>query len=351
MIPSLVRSDDWRGHAALLALLMLGCGSATEPSAEPPEPRFDFDCSNQDALACTGLYGDAGEHWYSKQLGGGIEPFEPSTALWSDHMEKKRFVWLPPDAVIDTTDPDAWKFPPGTKFWKEFSYRGKRIETRYLERGSSDWYAATFRWSADESDATLLTEGERNVPGTFEDRYEVPATRDCSRCHGGAEDYILGFSALLLSDESAPGLTVQKLQAAGKLSTELPDLSLPGTPVELAALRYLHVNCGVSCHNPSSNAEASATGFHLRLAIGELATVADTAAYRTGVAKQSYIPDPVDPRRYLMLIAPGQPDQSAVVYRDGQRGNFMQMPPLGTHTVDEGGLSAVLAWIQSLPAP
>jgi hypothetical protein len=266
-------------------------------------------------------------------------------------MDKRRFVWLPQGTVIDTTDPDAWTFPLGTKFWKEFSYQGKRIETRYLERASNGWYAATFRWSDDESSATLLTEGERNVPGTFQDRYEVPPVRDCARCHGGAKDHILGFSGLLLSGESARGLTVQKLRETGKLSSELPALSVPGTPVERAALSYLHVNCGLACHNPSPGAAAWWTGFYLRLEVGKLATVADTAAYRTGVGKESYIVDPSRPDRYLMLIAPGQPEQSAVVYRDSQRDSFMQMPPLGTHTVDESGLSAVRAWIQSLAPP
>lgn len=266
-------------------------------------------------------------------------------------MDKQRFVWLPPGAVIDTTDADAWTFPPGTKFWKEFSYQGKRIETRYLERRNFDWYAATFRWSADESRATLLTEGEREVLGTFEDRYEVPTTRDCARCHGGAKDHILGFSAVLLSGEDAQGLTVPKLQAAGKLSTELPAISVPGAPTERAALRYLHVNCGVACHNPSSKAEAWWTGFFLRLAVGELATVPDTAAYRTGVGKESYILDPAGSGGYLKLIAPGQPDQSALVYRDGERDSVMQMPPLGTHSVDHAGLAAVKAWIEGLAAP
>jgi len=266
-------------------------------------------------------------------------------------MDKQRFVWLPPGSVIDTTDPDAWVFPAGTKFWKEFSYRGRRIETRYLERGSYDWYTATFRWSADESSATSLTEGERNVPGTYDDSYEVPSTRDCVRCHGGAKDRILGFSAVLLSDERAQGLTVPRLRATGRLSTELPAVSVPGTPVERAALRYLHVNCGLSCHNPGFDAEAWWTGFYLKLDVAELSRVTDTAAYRTGVGQESYILDPARSDRYLKLIAPGQPDQSAVVYRDGQRHTDLQMPPLGTHTIDEAGLAEVKAWIQSLPLP
>ena len=36
--------------------------------------------------------------------------------------------------LIDGTDEMAWTFPVGTKFWKEFSVGGVRIETRLLEK-------------------------------------------------------------------------------------------------------------------------------------------------------------------------------------------------------------------------
>jgi hypothetical protein len=335
--------------ALFIALLAFGCGEAETGALSPaPEPRFDFGCPNEATLACTGLYGPEGEHWYSKQPGDGVEPYTPGAALWSDHMEKQRFIWLPPGTVIDTTDADGWRFPIGTKFWKEFAYQGKRVETRYLERRAYSWYAATFRWTADEANAFLLREGERNVPGTFENRYEVPRTEDCKRCHGGAKDEILGFSAVLMADDNARGSTVQKLQERGKLSAPLPAMRIPGTPVERAALGYLHVNCGLSCHNPSFDAEAWWTGFYMKLTAGKLATVADTALFKTGVGVDSYIADPSG-LRYLKLIAPGDPEHSAVVFRDGQRDSDMQMPPLATHTVDEAGVAAVKAWIASLP--
>ncbi|RYZ04830.1 MAG: hypothetical protein EOO73_21880 [Myxococcales bacterium] len=331
-----------------LALLITACGAAEH---EPlPEPVYDFGCPNESSLACTGLYGPVGEHWYSKRLGSGVEPFTPAAALWSDHMHKQRYVWLPPGSTIDTTDPDDWTFPVGTKLWKEFSYEGKRIETRLLEKRNYEWRAATYRWTEDEMDALSITEGERNVPGTFEDRYEVPAVRDCRRCHQGARDQVLGFSAVLLAGADAQGLTLQKLQQTAKLSTSPPALQVPGTPVDQAALSYLHVNCGVACHNPSWNAEAWWTGFYLKLDARDLTQVSETAAHRTGVGQDSYIVDPARPDRYLKLIAPGEPERSAVVYRDGERGSEMQMPPLATHSVDEAGLAAVKAWISSLPA-
>ena len=48
-------------------------------------------------------------------------------------------------------------------------------------------------------------------------------------------------------------------------------------------------------------------------------------------------------------ILPGNPDQSAVSYRMGQRGNNAQMPPLASKTVDTEGLALVRRWIESLP--
>lgn len=335
----------WRA----LLLLLAACGA--EPAPPEPEPVYDFGCPNEASLACTGLYGPVGEHWYSKRLGAGVEPFTPAASLWSDHMHKQRYVWLPPGSTIDTRDPDDWQFPVGTKLWKEFSYEGRRIETRLLEKRGYDWRAATYRWTEDQTNALSLTDGERNVPGTFEDRYEVPAVSDCRRCHQGARDQILGFSAVLLAGDDAQGLTLRNLQESGRLSASLPDVKVPGTPVERAALQYLHVNCGLACHNPSFEAEAWWTGFYLKLNVRDLASVANTAAHRTGVGQDSYIVDPYGSGRYLKLIAPGDPRRSAVVYRDGQRGSEMQMPPLATHSVDEAGLAAVTAWISSLPAP
>lgn len=195
-----------------------------------------------------------------------------------------------------------------------------------------------------------MFDGERNVPGTFENRYEVPSVRDCRRCHQGAADQVLGFSAVLLAEEGAEGLTLRKLRDTGRISTPLPDPRVPGVPVERAALSYLHVNCGVACHNPSFDAEAWWTGFYLKLDVRDLTSVPDTAAHRTGVGQDSYIVDPYGSGSYLKLIAPGDPEQSAVVYRDRQRGSEMQMPPLATHSVDESGVAAVTAWISSLPA-
>ena len=51
-----------------------------------------------------------------------------------------------------------------------------------------------------------------------------------------------------------------------------------------------------------------------------------------------------------MRVAPGQPDQSAVIARMSARGDMNQMPPLATEIVDATGLDAIRQWIAGLPA-
>jgi hypothetical protein len=96
-------------------------------------------------------------------------------------------------------------------------------------------------------------------------RYTIPAEADCRACHEGAPVPVLGFSALQLSpdrDPLAPHAddpaarqeltTIDTLIARGLLRNLPPALRAPriaaSSPVERAALGYLHGNCG-NCHN------------------------------------------------------------------------------------------------------
>src|SRR5690606_11039614 len=74
------------------------------------------DCSIPDGavlpgeLRCTGLYSD----WEARTLRCGVTAYAPGYELWSDGAEKQRYVWLPPGATIDVSDPDDWDYPVGT---------------------------------------------------------------------------------------------------------------------------------------------------------------------------------------------------------------------------------------------
>src|SRR4051812_19214908 len=81
-------------------------------------------------LRDTGLYADAA----MTSVAPGILPFSPQYPLWTDGAAKRRWIRLPPGATIDASRADAWEFPVGTKLWKEFSFGGRRAETRMIER-------------------------------------------------------------------------------------------------------------------------------------------------------------------------------------------------------------------------
>jgi hypothetical protein len=277
-------------------------------------------------------------------LAPGVFGYAPEFALWSDGADKRRFIALPEGERIDNQDAEAWRFPQGTKLWKEFSQGDRHLETRLLQKtgpGAADWAAAAYVWRADQSDAELAPYGAVDVLGSAHD---VPASGECFACHDGQPSRILGFSAVQLAPRSydAP-LRLSAEASEALLSDTLATLDIPGAPTERAALGYLHANCS-HCHNQSDGARASSKCFNPNQSLSfdldftlhpqDLGTVADTAAYRTALGE---------------VVKRRDPSASKVVQLMSRRGGGLgQMPPLGSERVDERGLTQIREWIRSL---
>ncbi len=290
-------------------------------------------------LSETGLYRDP----LLTQLAPRVQAYQPRFELWSDGASKRRWVELPEDQPIDTADMDAWQFPQGTKFWKEFSYAGKRLETRLLEKlgpAPEDWVAASYLWSPDGADAVLTPEGQANAGGTS---HRVPAAAECFACHAGTQSRVLGFSALQLSpvDAVEGDASLKSLSDAGVLSQPPAHaMTLPGDAQTQQALGYLHANCS-HCHNQQRPERTGARcydperAFDLSLRTEELGSVRDTAAYRsTGDG----------------VVVPGDPEHSELYRRMETGSTFLnRMPPLATSELDEAALGAIFHWIEELP--
>ncbi|HET6331620.1 MAG TPA: hypothetical protein VFG30_00310, partial [Polyangiales bacterium] len=241
-----------------------------------------------------------------------------------------------------------WVFPLGTKFFKEFSRKGKKLETRLIERVKAtgflknDYFMGTFIWRADQSDAILTAEGRDNVLGT---EHDVPRQKDCIVCHQGEPGGVLGFSAVQLS---ASG-TLTTVERKGWLS-EKPGrtFEVSGDDLQKQAFGAMHANCG-HCH-----AEMGMADFmHLRILPEEAdRKVEELDAYRTTVGVELSDEWEDHPEQFTMRVMPGDPAASAIVYRMGTRGDDElvadQMPPLATRKVDEDGLVAIRKWIESL---
>src|SRR5206468_4354814 len=58
-------------------------------------------------LSETGLFAEVS----TDTLASGVRAYRPAFELWSDGATKRRWIWLPGQARIDTKDMDNWSFP------------------------------------------------------------------------------------------------------------------------------------------------------------------------------------------------------------------------------------------------
>lgn len=328
--------------------------AAAEHDAADADPGLQFDCTPADAatidhpieLACTGLY----KNWPLRSIDAArVRAYDPGIHLWSDGAEKSRWISLPPNTRIDTTDMDEWTFPSGTKLWKEFRLAGKPVETRFMwKRAPGDWFRTTYRWSVDGSSATEVVDGVLQVWGTT---YEIPPQSACATCHAGRIDNVLGYEVVGLASSAASGFELATLVREGRLtSPPLQAPVIPGNATERAALGWLHANCGNACHNASPSSFAGTTGLWMRLSSRSMATVAVTDTFRTAVNVASNF-QPFPDAGFLRIKA-RDIARSAIPFRVGTRddqGQGFQMPPLATHLIDTQGLQMIEAWVNALP--
>jgi len=286
--------------------------------------------------------------------------FSPQYPLWSDGAIKRRWVFLPPGTTIDTTDPGNWSFPVGTRFWKEFSFHGRKVETRMLWHDTADdWIFATYAWNEDQTDAVLApSEGIAAVADIGGGkRHSIPGEIDCASCHGTARSGPLGFNALQLSTDRdpnaihgeplAPGMTtLETLEREHLLSPSRPEYvaSPPrihaSSPLTRTALGYFAGNCGF-CHNNTHEIGPSFPSL-------KHSDIADGDAIATGLLAYStawQLPGRTGGTR---LLEPASPLDSALLARMRSRSPSSQMPPLGTVLRDDAAIDLIGKWIASL---
>lgn len=347
------RPVTWGLLAGCVALLSVAVTAEAvgraDQSADPIGP--------PPTLADTGLYRD----FAAREIDPGHLFFAPQYPLWTDGATKRRWISLPPGGVIDASDPDGWVFPVGTRFWKEFAFGGRPVETRFMElQPNGDWLFAAYEWSADGQEATLAPARGRGraVPlegGAF---HAIPSVSDCGVCHKSRAAQVLGFSALQLSPDRDPGaLHADASPGEGVDLDYLLDhrliLGLPASvrdrpprieahsPTERAALGYLHGNCG-HCHNATG--KLSDLDLVLSQTVG-----APEPTLATMLDRPFHDPPPGLAPEAQVRIMPGQPDRSGLLARVASRSPALQMPPLGTALVDEAAVALLREWISELP--
>ncbi|MBX3268641.1 MAG: hypothetical protein KF729_00175 [Sandaracinaceae bacterium] len=345
---------------ALCLALTLGCDGDPVTDAGPPPTDAGAQDAGTDAgpedagvdagRACDGppgLYVDPD----CTIVDPALEPFEPRFELWTDGAHKDRWIYLPPGMQIDTTNPDQWVFPVGTRVYKNFTVDGIRVETRLLEKtsagvGVAAWTARTFLWNAAQNAVMDVTNAapavRENVLGT---NHDIPDGATCLRCHIGqnGNDMVNGFSAFQLNHGEA-GVTLTALNA-GRLTAMIPlaNAQVPGGADDVAALGYLHTNCG-NCHREGGDPAAALRMFYMRLLVGQSATVEDTTTFRTGVN----VPSSITFGAALCRFMPGDAANSVAIHRASTREPGVLMPPVGTEVVHEAGMTILRTWVNGL---
>ena len=331
-----VTMDRFVGIFVVIGGLLCGaCAGGNADFEECAEPSEASLAALPHSLSEAGLF----EDMTKETLASGVKPFEPRFKLWSDGATKRRWISIPTGQKIDTSDMEQWRFPLGTKFFKEFSRDGVRVETRLLMKtgvGDDDWSGSAYVWNADQSDATLSPQGGNNQLGT---PHDVPSGAECTGCHGGRASRVLGFSAVQLAWEPPKGnVTIAELKAAGVLPNQVAEsITLPGSSQDRAALGYLHANCS-HCHNSTRPATSGPRcydpeeNFDFSYPAAGVASVRSSPAYVTGIREGVLIPGNAARSQFVQRLSGGNP----------------QMPALGSEVIDEAGRALLTSWVNGL---
>jgi putative heme-binding domain-containing protein len=323
-------------------------------------PRANMSSDFPRKLSQTGLFKDT-----SQQLPApGVLPYRIHAPRWADHAIGERWAAFPGKTGVTLAE-DAkgvvvfrgqWSFPPGAVLAKTYSLeqeRGnpatkRRIETQVLHFDGTLWGTYSYRWNADQTDADLVpARGEEATfpikdhaapGGELEQRWRFFSRSECGRCHNLFDAFVQGFSALQLDlrTPEAPGRQLDLLTRLG-LTPEEPRFADPYGPhgtLETRARSYLHVNCSV-CHRYNSGGGVPSY-MNMDLPLKE-SNLVDFKPVQGDLG----LPD-------ARVIAPGDPERSALLYRMATAGRG-HMPYLGGRLIDDRGVLLMRDWIASGP--
>lgn len=273
-------------------------------------------------------------------------PYTVASPFWSDTAIKDRYLSLPNNTSIDLTAEGDFIFPVGSVLMKHFKMNDRLIETRLFARGELGWQGFSYEWLDDQTDALLLADGkEKFIEGV---QWQYPSRGQCLTCHTEVANFSLGLETLQLNNSmryAASGINAHQLDTLTHINlfssaiTPIQKVqtlfALDDTSATLSqrARSYLHSNCS-NCHSPNG---PTPVNLDLR--------------YRTAfAATQTCNVQPVAGDLGISnarIIAPGEPERSVLLARMKVR-DVNQMPPLGSHLVDQEAVDVVSAWIGGL---
>lgn len=285
----------------------------------------------------------------------GVIPYDVNNPLWSSGTDKHRWVAIPQDGNVNSSDEQigyseegAWTFPVGTTFIKHFNNpNGTKLETRLWVHGTDgEWFGSSYKWRANGLEADLILLGDNEtitIDGdTF--NYEYPASNACVQCHNSSAGWVLGFSTRQLNKEieyPSTGRFSNQLETLGSLGfipvvdtntvPTLVSIKDNNQPLETRVRSYFDSNCAY-CHLPGN----TRAGFDMR--------------FSTPLSEQALIHGAIieDETGSGKAIVPGDVAASNVHFRMSSLDPSTMMMPLAKGRVDTEALQLLEAWINSL---
>ena len=373
-----------------------------------PRPKFPT------TLSETGLFASVKGH----VMVPGMIPYDVNNRQWADGAFSQRYLGIPhqagKDNRIDFTTNRGWTFPEGTVIVQSFGleivagYPNTRrwIETRLMLKQENEWIGYSYAWRGDQTDATLVDGGGRDVEFVTIDRsaservrkqrWRYPSRTECMSCHSRAANYTLGMQTLQMNrdydygdgrvdnqlrtlehlglfrvnwaseahaairdDAEKKGMTKQErdAHAAEVTATRNQREATPSPLLYQSPERYEKLVDAYAATGADLNARAKS---YLHANCAHCHVEAGGGNSRMELEFTTGLPDmrvlgerPVHGDFNLTdgrIVAPGAPQRSVMLHRVAQRGAG-QMPPLGTTVRDEAGVKLLRDWITQVKAP
>lgn len=284
----------------------------------------------------------------SQTLSAEFRDYSVNLPLWSDGLEKNRFLRLPENRSAVFTSDERIELPLGSVLVKEFrrdDASRELLETRVMKKEEAGWIAAAYVWSGSGSKRMATRADSATELSWMENgrvrKWTVPGRDQCASCHRLDSSESLSFSTAQvfgaagnpLSDWIREGILTGLTTPPEAVLNTYPGLLDPHANDEQKSRAILEVNCA-GCHSPSGDAPG---GIDLRrgtpLMDAGLAYVMPSFG-ELGL-EQPY------------RIAPGS-RESSVLWERMRRTDENRMPAIGSHLPDETAIEIIGRWIDSL---
>lgn len=318
----------------IVLLLMCYIWSCNQTPKTIQQPDFNF----PPTLSQMGFFKGS---IYDLEPDSGIIKYQLSSTLFTDYAEKQRLIKLPKGQKMIVKGNGLLLFPEGTMIAKTFYYsstaseRKKQvIETRLLILKNGKWFAGTYKWNKDQTEADYTSKSSV-VPLKFLDgsgkyqqlNYRIPSGADCQSCHRSSDEVVpIGPKAMNLNrDVREGGKDINQLELfrnqhvlsySGNFHkiAGLPNYEDSSIGLEQRARAYMEINCA-HCHNPGG------------------------LAYRQSVKFEYGIPLKGTGIEFF---------KDNIIDRMGTMG-ALHMPQLGTTVLDKDGVKLIKDYLSNLP--